>query len=182
MQASRFLSSAVLTFLLGSSVAVFAQQQDERRDEVKPPRQEEPRREEGKPPSQEEAKPPRHEQAKPPKPEQQREEQAKPAREPQPEHPGQPAQRARPAGKSAHIPDEKFHANFGRQHTFVVNRPVVVNERTQFVYGGYTFVFVDPWPVEWAYTDDCYIEYVDGDYFLFDVLHPGVRIALFVVM
>ena len=43
-------------------------------------------------------------------------------------------------------------------------------------------MFVDPWPVEWVYTDDCYIEYIDGDYFLFDVLHPGVRVALFVVM
>ena len=109
------------------------------------------------------------------------EEQARPARE-QPERSGPRAQHARPAGKSAHIPNEKFRANFGRQHTFVVNRPVVVQGQPQFVYGGYTFVFVDPWPVEWVYTDDCYIEYIDGDYFLFDVLHPGVRVALFVVM
>jgi hypothetical protein len=186
MQVARVLSTAVFCFLLGSSVVGFAQQQEERRDEVKPPRQEE-----AKPPRQEEAKPPRQDQVKPPKHEQQREEQAKPSHEQRPEEharpsreqqPGQQAQHARPAGKSTHIPDEKFRANFGRQHTFVVNRPVVVQGQPQFVYGGYTFVFVDPWPVEWAYTDDCYIDYIDGDYFLFDVLHPGVRVALFVVM
>ena len=188
MQTTRLLSTAVLSFLLGSSIAAFAQQQEERRDEVKPPRPEQPRREEAKPPRQDEAKPPRQEEAKPPReseakpPRQQREEQAKPSREQQPEHPDRQAQQARPAGKSAHIPDERFHANFGRQHTFVVNRPVVVQGHPQFAYGGYTFVFVDPWPVEWAYTDDCYIEYIDGEYFLFDVLHPGVRVAVFVVM
>jgi len=26
------------------------------------------------------------------------------------------------------------------------------------------------------------VDYIDGEYFLFDLLHPGVRIALFVVM
>src|SRR6266852_3365281 len=67
MQAARFLSTAVLSFLLGSSIAVFAQQQEERRDEAKPPRPEEPRREEAKPPRQDEAKPPRQEEAKPPR-------------------------------------------------------------------------------------------------------------------
>jgi len=88
----------------------------------------------------------------------------------------------RPAGKSAHIPEDRFRSNFGRSHTFVVQRPVVVEGGPGFVYGGYSFVFVDPWPADWAYTDDCYVDYIDGEYFLFDVLHPGVRIALFVVL
>jgi hypothetical protein len=43
-------------------------------------------------------------------------------------------------------------------------------------------VFVDAWPAGWGYTDDCYIDYVDGEYFLFDVLHPGVRNAVTVVL
>jgi hypothetical protein len=86
------------------------------------------------------------------------------------------------AGKGGHIPDEKFRASFGKSHTFVINRPVVVNNQTTFQSGGYTFVLVDPWPVGWAYTDQCYIDYIDGEYFLFDLLHPGVRIALFVEM
>jgi len=93
-------------------------------------------------------------------------------------------QHGRPAGKSAHIPDDKFRAHFGREHHFtvthVVHETVIVPGRTNFVYGGYTFVFVDPWPAEWAYTDDCYVDFIDGEYFLLDVMHPEVRIALFV--
>jgi hypothetical protein len=44
-----------------------------------------------------------------------------------------------------------------------------------FVYSGYTFELADPWPTEWSYDDDCYIDYVDENYYLFDVYHPGVR-------
>lgn len=89
-------------------------------------------------------------------------------------------QSAKMQGKGGHIPDDKFRANFGRNHTFVVNRPVIVNNQPTFQYGGYSFIIADPWPVGWAYTDDCYIDYVDGEYFLFDLLHPGVRIEVFV--
>jgi len=87
-----------------------------------------------------------------------------------------------PAGKSARIPDNKFKSNFGRSHTFHPSRPTVVNGQPSFAYGGYTFALIDPWPSGWAYTDDCYIDYIDGEYFLFDLLHPGVRIELFVQM
>lgn len=87
---------------------------------------------------------------------------------------------AKMQGKGVHIPDDKFRANFGRNHTFVINRPVIVNNQPTFHYGGYSFVMVDPWPMGWAYTDDCYIDYIDGEYFLFDLLHPGVRIEVFV--
>jgi hypothetical protein len=137
-------------------------------------------------------KPPKQDEAKPPK--QERQENAKPEHNearPNNEHRGQQAQEqrgqqnqgraGRPAGKSAHIPDEKFRTSFGRQHTFVVNRPQVVNGQPSFQYGGYWFEIVDPWPAEWLYTDDVYVDYIDGDYFLFDVLHPGLRIAVFVV-
>ena len=88
----------------------------------------------------------------------------------------------RPAGKGGHIPDDKFRASFGKRHTFVVNQPVVVNNQPTFQYAGYSFVLIDAWPGDWAYTDQCYIDYIDGEYFLFDLLHPGVRIALFVAM
>ena len=88
---------------------------------------------------------------------------------------------ARPAGKGGHIPDDKFRAHFGQGHHFNA-RTIIVQGQPQFQYGGYTFEFVDAWPVGWAYTDDCYIDYVDGEYFLFDLLHPGVRIALVVVL
>ena len=87
----------------------------------------------------------------------------------------------RPAGKSARIPEDRFRQHFGRQHTVVINRPVVVEGQPRFQYGGYWFVISDPWPPEWAYTDECYIDDVDGEYYLYDLMHPGVRIALFVV-
>jgi len=88
-------------------------------------------------------------------------------------------------GKSAHIPEGQFKADFGNQHTFTVKRIItqttVVPNQTQFVFAGYTFVFLDPWPTAWLLTDDCYIDYVDDEYFLFDVFHPGIRVALFVL-
>jgi hypothetical protein len=46
---------------------------------------------------------------------------------------------------------------------------------------GYTFVILDPWPEAWLFGDDCYIDYLDGDYFLFDVFHPEIRVALLVI-
>jgi hypothetical protein len=203
MKLYAFVSAATLALLLGTSAVAYAQQ-----DEVKPPRQDEakpgaqpashearpPRQEEAKPPRQDEVKPPRQEEGKPPKLDENKpakheeskpsHEQAKPA---SPEHPQQQVEHNHPAGqgnakRGGHIPDDKFRAQFGRQHTFVVNRPVVVEGQPRFQSGGYWFEIVDPWPVEWAYTDEVYIDYGDGDYFLFDLLHPGVRVVVFVVM
>jgi len=92
---------------------------------------------------------------------------------------------AHPAGKSVHIPDPKFKASFGRQHTFTVKKVVttttIVQNQTQFVYGGYTFVFLDPWPAGWLLTDDCYVDFIGDEYVLVDVVHPGVTVALLVV-
>jgi hypothetical protein len=150
---------AVLSLLLGVPAAVHAQ------DEDKPPKQVEPKPE---PKRQEEAKPPKQEPNK-------QSEEAKPQDHRDQAH-------GKPAGKSARIPDDKFREHFGRQHTVVIRQPVIVEGQPRFQYGGYWFVISDPWPAEWAYTDQCYIDYVDGDYFLFDLLHPGVRVALFVTM
>jgi hypothetical protein len=63
-----------------------------------------------------------------------------------------------------------------------MHRPEVVEGRPRFQYGGYTFVLVDPWPPAWAYSDDCYIDDVDGQYFLFNTRHPEARLALELVM
>jgi len=56
-----------------------------------------------------------------------------------------------------------------------------VDGRDQFAYGGYNFELVQAWPVGWGYNDNCYIEFVDGEYFLYDLSHPGVRIELVVL-
>ena len=174
----------VLSLVLGVPALVFAQDvpkpdeprpeprtQDEAKppkDEMKPPKAEQPKPEskqdEMKPPK--ESKTDRQEEAKP---ESGRQEQANP-------------KGAKTATQSVHIPDKKFHANFGRAHTVVIHQPVIVEGQPRFQYSGYWFIISDPWPGDWAYTDDCYIDYVDGEYFLFDLLHPGMRIALIVVM
>ncbi len=184
MRAFRILNVAALSLLIAGSAALNAQ--DEKPQEDKAPRQEEPKAQpkpnEMKP--QGEAKPEHPDGAKPARPEDQKEtgraqertrEQARPE-----EHAAQ-AGHAQPAGRGGHIPDEKFRASFGRSHTFTA-KTVIVEGRPQFQYSGYSFQLVDVWPVGWAYTDDCYIDFVDGEYFLFDLLHPGVRVAVFVVM
>jgi hypothetical protein len=190
MRRFNFVNVAILSLLVGCTAAVYAQ--EEKPQEEKPARQEEAKPEakpnEVKPPRQEEAKPQQDQQMekmgkqderqdmKPAQEQEQTHEQAMPNRQ---DHPEQA--HAQPAGKGGHIPDDKFRANFGRSHTFTA-KTVIVEGRPQFQYSGYSFQLVDAWPVGWAYTDDCYIDFVDGEYFLFDLLHPGVRVAVFVVM
>ena len=86
------------------------------------------------------------------------------------------------AKNTQRIPDDKFRAHFGREHQFRVSQPVVVEGRPRVQYSGYWFEFVDTWPAGWSYSDDCYIDYVDGEYFMFDLLHPETRIAVVVIL
>jgi DNA mismatch repair ATPase MutL len=74
------------------------------------------------------------------------------------------------------IPDDRFRASFGREHHFRVGH--FDNRRFQF--GGYWFSFNEGWPVGWAYTDDFYIDFIDGQYYLIDLSHPGVQLLLVV--
>jgi hypothetical protein len=92
------------------------------------------------------------------------------------------AQGERREGKpGGRIPDDRFRANFGREHTFHIGRPVIVEGAPRFQYGGYWFVIARPWPVGWAYTDVVYVDYVDGGYYLISPVHPGVQILINVV-
>lgn len=193
-----------LTSLLGATSLIYAQDQ---RDDSKP--QEESRPEAAKP-AHDEAKPAgKQEEAKPPKQQEdakpaQNQNEAKPSHDEnqpmsrdnnnrgndqpsrQTGHEEMSQQQHAQAGgggqRGGRIPDDKFRANFGRQHTVVINRPTIVEGQPRFQFGGYWFNIVDAWPADWAYTDQCYIDYIDGEYFLFDLLHPGVRIALIVVL
>ena len=197
MRALRILNSAVLATLVATSAALYAQ--DEKQQEEKPARQEQPRpepkqQEQPRPEARhEEMKAPRQDEAKPSKQEKQEQKQEqkmednrsremRPAQQEPARPEGHNDAHARRQGRGGHIPEERFHAQFGRSHHFHAQRPVIVEGQPRFEYGGYSFVLIDAWPGDWAYTDDCYIDYVDGDYFLFDLLHPGERIALFVVM
>ena len=74
------------------------------------------------------------------------------------------------------IPDDRFRASFGREHHFRVGH----FDNRRFQYGGYWFSFNEGWPVGWAYTDDFYIDFIDGQYYLIDLSHPGVQLILVV--
>jgi hypothetical protein len=160
------ISTSVLFVFLGITVPLCAQQPDEdkNRQETKPAPQPEERRDQAKPA---------------PQPEEKRD-QAEPAQR-QGGKPSKQARRAHGASKGR-IPDDRFRANFGRAHTFRINHVTMVSGTPQFVYGGYTFVIVGPWPAVWLYTDDCYIDFIDDQYYLFDLAHPGMRILVKVVL
>jgi hypothetical protein len=93
----------------------------------------------------------------------------------------QPALRLSARG-NGRIPDERFHSNFGRDHHFRIGNPVLVGGYSRFQYGGYWFGFVQPWPEGWYYTDDVYIDYVDGGYYMYDPYYPGARFSISVVL
>lgn len=185
MKLTRIVRILLLISFLGGSALIYAQDQrddaklpEEPRPEVTKPAGNDvkiPRQDETKPSKQDEAKPPKQDDVKPPR------EEGKPANQ-EPKQADRSEHSSPHAQQSGRIPDDKFRAHFGRQHTLVIKQPTIVEGQPRFQYSGYWFTIVDPWPVGWAYTDQCYIDYVDGEYFLFDLLHPGVRIALTVVM
>jgi glucan-binding YG repeat protein len=93
----------------------------------------------------------------------------------------QPALRLSARG-SGRIPDDRFHSNFGRGHEFRMGNPVMVGGYSRFQYGGYWFGYLQPWPAQWFYTDQFYIDYVDGGYYLYNPYYPGSRFAITVVI
>jgi hypothetical protein len=183
---------AVLSVVLGAPALMYAQdepKQDPRpepktQDEVKPPKQEQ-----SKPEAQQDETKPSKEEKKEEKEEKKQQENVKPpkgdestTRQPAAQQ-GMSNGGSKAAGQGGgHIPDNQFHAHFGRAHTVVINQPVIVEGQPRFQFGGYWFIIAAPWPGDWLYTDQCYIDYVDGEYVLFDLLHPGVSIELTVVM
>src|ERR1700723_2497983 len=203
------LSTAALLLLLGSTASAYARQ-DQHEQEAKPenkPEAKPAKQEETKPTKQEAAKPEKQQETKPAKQEDTKsakQDAAKP--EKQQEAKGQPEQaksnnqqhaqrtpaeeqkqRAVPALRlsargNARIPDDRFRANFGREHVFVISQPEMVGGYSRFQYGGFWFGFVQPWPVGWYYTDDVYVDYVDGGYYLYNPYYPGARVSISVVL
>jgi len=168
-------------------------QQDENRQPTARP-QSEPQRDENKQttttPQEDRRREPSTPEPRANRPDQERSDQEK-ARQPEP-HPQQqertPAQTERNESRPAEaqrgkrIPDDHFRASFGPRHTFRLRREEVINNpRPVITYSGYSFELLEPWPQEWSFDDDCYIVYVDDQYYLFNPVHPGMRIALIVV-
>jgi hypothetical protein len=79
------------------------------------------------------------------------------------------------------IPDDRFKANFGREHRFRVSQADYARDR-RFQYGGYWFGFAQPWPSNWLYTQDVFVVEINGVYYLCNASYPGVNVALSVTL
>ncbi len=82
--------------------------------------------------------------------------------------------------RSGRIPDDRYRANFGREHSFRVSEGDYRNHR--FQYGGYWFGFVGGWPSNWLYTQNVYVMEINGVYYLCNPTYPGVNVALEVTL
>lgn len=83
--------------------------------------------------------------------------------------------------REVRIPDNDFHERFGREHRFRMGRPVIVDGFPRFQYGGFWFVLEEPWPSYWYDSDNYYVTYDNGMYWLCDYDDPGVEVQLAVV-
>jgi hypothetical protein len=167
------ISTAVLSLTLGVAAPAYAQQEqrDQREEQkAKPAQQEEKKTQSQKPAKQAEKTAPQQEKSA-----RQEEKNAQPQHA-QEAKPGQQAQRAGGSG-GGRIPDDRFKANFGREHRFRVSQADYSRDR-RFQYGGYWFGFVDPWPSNWLYTQDVFVVEINGVYYLCNPMYPGVNITL----
>jgi len=161
------ISTAALSLLLATAAApLYAQEQHEEQKDQQEQKDKPARAEEKK--SQE---------AKPAKPEEKTAEQEKNTKQEE-KTTQQHEQQAKAGEQSQHgrIPDDKFRANFGREHTFRVSQADYRNHR--FQYGGYSFGFVGVWPSNWLYTQDVFVVDIGGVYYLCNPVYPGVNLAL----
>jgi hypothetical protein len=106
------------------------------------------------------------------------------ATHPQPTEDAQRSQQAHNFGGhgDGHITSARFTASFGSSHQFRMSRPEIYQDYSRFNYGGYYFGFYDPWPADWGYSDNVYVDYIDGQYYLIDLEHPGMRLIVNVVL
>ena len=162
------------------------QQAKPAQQQAKPAQQQQRAQQQTKPAQQQQAKPAQQQQraqqqTKPAQQQQRAQQQAKPAQQQQrAQQQAKPAQQQAKRAEPAHgrIPDDRFRASFGRGHTFHVNRSDFAGSSRRFQYGGFWFAMVNPWPVAWLYTDDVYVDYTNGGYFLCDPIHPGVYLSI----
>ena len=76
------------------------------------------------------------------------------------------------------IPDDRYRAHFGDAHSFRMIRPRMIDGYQRFQYSGYWFGYNEPWPADWMYNDQVYVEYVDNSYYLYNRSRPGIHITL----
>jgi len=186
MKATGIISTVALSLLLGVAAPLYAQEQheeqkDQQEQKDKPAKPEEKRAQpeekkaqEARPAKQEEKTAQENKNVKQEEKSQQQEKSNK-----QEEKNGQQHEQQAKSGNQAQhgrIPDDRFRANFGREHTFHVSEGDYRNHR--FQYGGYSFGFVGVWPSNWLYTQDVFVVDIDGVYYLCNPVYPGVNLAL----
>ncbi len=162
MKAIRFTSTCVIALLLAVAAPIRAQEHEQERKEPAKQEEKKAQTEKSKQGSQPAAK-----QEKVAKPEERRAEQGQP---------GKPGQQTR----GGRIPDDRFKANFGQQHTFHVSEGDYRGHR--FQYGGYSFGFIDAWPSNWLYTQNVYVIEINGVYYLCNPSYPGVNLTLSITL
>jgi len=174
------ISTAVLSLTLGVAAPVFAQEQHDQQEEQKAKPAGEEKKTQPEKSAKQDEKPASQEQknAKPAEKNELQQQNAKPAEKSESQQ-----QNVKPAEKSesqqhasGRIPDDRYKASFGREHTFHVSQSDYNHHR--FQYGGYTFGFVDAWPSNWLYTQNVYVIDINGVYYLCNPAYPGVNIAL----
>jgi len=193
------IPTAALLLLFGTTASAYARQdkaQDDHKQEAKPPAkqakqtQAKPAEKQAKPAAQQQAKTEAKPAEKPAKavkteakpaaqPVRAAKTEAKPTQQERAQTQAKPAAQQRVAQTSSthgRISDAHYASSFGSGHTFHVSEGDYRNHR--FQYGGYSFGFLDPWPVGWGYSDDVYVVYVDGGYYMYDPVHVGMRISI----
>jgi hypothetical protein len=182
-----FIGTTLLLLLAGAP-AFAGQEPDKDKPKEEPKKQEEPKKA-PKPAEKPKPEPARQEQDKD-RAKQQEERKTPPPKPAQhPDNRAQDQQRAKQTeqhtDRTAHpeqhgnvrrIPDEKFRASFGREHHFHVER----RDDRRFNYSGFWFVYNEPWPGDWDYNDDVYVDYIDGEYYLINPRRPGVHLLIIV--
>jgi hypothetical protein len=185
----KFFIGTTLLLLLAGAPAFAGQEPDKDKPKEEPRKQEEPKKA-PKPAEKPKPEPARQQQENKDRAKQEEERKAPPPKPAQhPDNRAQDQQRAKQTeqhtDRNAHpeqhrnarrIPDEKFRASFGREHHFHVER----RDDRRFNYGGFWFVYDEPWPGDWDYNDDVYVDYIDDEYYLINPRRPGVRLLVIV--
>ena len=195
MKQNRVISTAVLSLLLGITIPAFAQKGQEDKGGGKGKAQQMQHQQQPQHAQQaqhaKQAQPQRQPQRSQQVQRQQQPQRSRQAqRSQQPQHAQQAQRRGGQQGQRVtynrgnngnhygRIPDDRYRAHFGREHRFRMIRPRMIGGYNRFQYGGYWFGFNEPWPSGWYYTDDVYVEYLGGAYYLYNPRHPGIHITL----
>ena len=179
------ISMTALLFLLGTTASVYGRQEhgQEGHSEAGHAQEAKPAQEHAQPSHAQESKPAPHAQAAKPAPQQHTQaahstQTHAAANQTHATQSHAAAQNRDGGGNGAHgrISEAHYNASFGSAHSSHVNRRDY--DRHRFAYGGYNFGFVPPWPVGWGYDDDVYVMYSDGRYYMYDRIHPGLRLSI----